>query len=58
MSSLVIVNIASVTRRAFTGSGSVIMSMSTVGTTCQNSPYLSFSQPQATSWPPSDSRSQ
>ncbi len=49
MSNFVIASIASVTRLAFPGSGSLIMSMSMVGTTCQDSPYLSVSQPQAIS---------
>lgn len=49
MSNLVIASIASVARLAFSGSGSLIISMSTVGMTCQDSPYLSFSQPHATS---------
>ncbi len=55
MSNLVIASIASVARFAFSGSGSLIMSMSTMGMTCQDSPYLSFSQPQTISRPPSES---
>ena len=55
MSSLVIVNIASVTRLAFSGSGSAIRLPNTAGTTCQDTPYRSVTQPQATSWPPSAS---
>ncbi len=58
MSSLVMENIASVTRLALTGSGSLSSSESTAGTTCQDTPYLSLSQPQATSWPPWPSRLQ
>ena len=58
MSSFFIVNIAAVTRFAFSASGPLIMSRNTVGTTCQEKPYLSCSQPQAISWPPSVSRSQ
>jgi hypothetical protein len=38
------------TRAALSWSASVTMSRSTVGTTCQDKPYLSVSQPQATSW--------
>jgi hypothetical protein len=53
MSSLIIPSIDSVARAAFAGSGPLIISMSPVGMTCQNTPYLSFSQPQATSLPPS-----
>ena len=58
MSSFFMVNMASVTRLALAGSGSLIRSVSTAGTTCQDSPYRSVTQPQATSCPPSDSRSQ
>jgi len=58
MSSLVIASIASVTRFALPGSGSLIMSISTLGMTCHDRPYLSFSQPQAISSPPSESLAQ
>jgi len=51
-------NMASVARFAFAASGSVTMSMSSVGTTCQETPNLSLSQPQGCSWPPAVSLSQ
>lgn len=53
MSSLDICSIASVVRAAFTGSGSLIRSMSLLGTTCQDRPNLSLSQPQGPPSPPS-----
>ena len=54
MSNFVMVNMAWVTRVTVAGSESLIISKKTVGTICQHRPYLSFSQPQAISWPPSD----
>src|SRR5262245_14009406 len=49
MSSFFIGSIASMTRPAFAGSGSMTMSGRTVGTTCHHMPYLSFSRPYC--WP-------
>src|SRR6266568_8365521 len=42
----------------FSGSGSVSISSSTIGTTCHDRPYLSFSQPHCPPSPPMDSLSQ
>lgn len=53
MSSFFMVIIALVVLAAFAPSGSVTIPGSTSGTTCQESPYLSFSQPQGPSSPPS-----
>ena len=54
MSNFVMAYIAWVTRVTLAWSGSLIISKKTVGTICQHRPYLSLSQPQAISWPPSD----
>ena len=51
MPDVVMVSIASVARLAFSGPGSPIMPVSTVGTTCQDSPYLSFSPGRGEVWP-------
>jgi len=40
------------TRSDFVESGSVIIFGIAAGTTCHDSPYLSFNQPQGPSWPP------
>src|ERR1017187_431256 len=48
-----IVNIALVTRSAFSTSGSFISSSNTFGVTCHDRPYLSFNQPQGPGLPPS-----
>lgn len=40
-------------RAAFPRSGDRIMIMSASGTICQDTPYLSFSHPHTTGWPPS-----
>jgi hypothetical protein len=58
MSNFFMVSMAAVTRAAFSAPGSLIMSKNTLGTTCQCRPYLSATQPQAISCPPSASRSQ
>ena len=52
MSIFFIWNMACVARAAFAASGSVIMSISGFGTTCQETPNLSLSQPQGCSCPP------
>ncbi len=52
MSNLLIAMNAVVTRAAFAGSGSVIISWSRSGTTCQDRPYLSLSQPHGPGSPP------
>lgn len=44
--------IASNTRRAASGSGSAIASVSTRGVICHDTPHRSLHQPQALSWPP------
>jgi hypothetical protein len=43
---------AFITRADFAGSGSAIMRGTALGTTCQDRPNLSFSQPQGPSCPP------
>ena len=48
------VYMALVTLVTLAGSESLIISKNAVGTICQHRPYLSFSQPQAISLPPSD----
>ncbi|RPK76899.1 hypothetical protein EES42_02565 [Streptomyces sp. ADI95-17] len=53
MSSFFMVSIARVVLAAFAPSGSVTNDSSTSGTTCQERPYLSFTQPQGPSSPPS-----
>jgi hypothetical protein len=45
MSSLPIFSIACIARWARSGSGSLNTSSIPLGTTCQDRPYLSFSQP-------------
>ena len=52
MSNFFICRKAFVTRCDFWASASASISGSTVGTTCQETPYLSFSQPQGPSSPP------
>src|SRR5262250_951285 len=49
---------ASITRFDFSESLSCIISPNTLGTICQDRPYLSFSQPHTPLSPPSDSFSQ
>ena len=48
-------SIACVTLFTFSGFLSCISSPKMVGTICQDNPYLSFSQPHSTSFPPSQS---
>lgn len=55
MSSFFIRIIARMTRSVFAGSLSTSMRLSTDGTICQDSPYLSFSQPQSPTAPPAES---
>jgi hypothetical protein len=55
MSILSISSIAFMTRRDFSGSGSLINLGKAVGTICQDTPNLSFSQPQRDFWPPAES---
>src|SRR5262245_32878119 len=57
MSSFFICIIASPTRLVFAPSLSANSLPSTVGTTCQETPYLSFSQPHCTFCPPVESLS-
>ena len=52
MSSFFIFMKAFMTRADFLASGSVIIFGIADGTTCQDRPNLSFSQPQGPSWPP------
>src|SRR5687767_16007647 len=49
---------ASMTLFDLAGSGSLSISPNTVGLTCHDNPYLSFSQPHGPSSPPADSFSQ
>src|SRR6266508_3095196 len=58
MSSLSICSIACMTLFDFSGSLSPYNSAKTVGTTCHDRPYLSFSQPHLDFSPPSESFSQ
>ena len=55
MSNFTILSIASPTRFAFSRSGSAMSSASTLGTICQERPYLSLSQPHCSADPPSSS---
>src|SRR2546427_8582286 len=55
MSSLTILSIDSMTRCDFAASLPLNSSPKTVGTICQESPYLSLSQPHCTSLPPAES---
>src|SRR6266851_2338641 len=55
MSIFFILSIASMTLFDFSGSGSPSIPPKIVGLICQDSPYLSFSQPHCTSSPPSES---
>src|SRR6185436_2834612 len=55
MSSFTIFNMACMTRCDFAASLSCNISTKIVGTICQESPYLSFSQPHCTSLPPAES---
>src|SRR5881396_1718248 len=54
MSSLTILSMACMTRCDFAASLSLNNSPKTVGTICQESPYLSLSQPHCASLPPAD----
>src|SRR6266496_5886702 len=58
MSIFFICSMACMARWDFSGSGSLIISFMAVGMICQDTPYLSFSQPQSPSSPPSLSFSQ
>src|SRR5438552_11411498 len=55
MSSFTILSTACITRCDFAASLSLNNSPKTVGTICQESPYLSLSQPHCTSLPPAES---
>src|SRR6266498_4379354 len=58
MSIFFICSMACMARWDLSGSGSLIISFMGVGMICQDIPYLSFSQPQTPSSPPSLSRCQ
>src|SRR6266498_3060214 len=58
MSIFFICSMACMARWDLSGSGSLIISFMGVGMICQDTPYLSFSQPQTPSSPPSLSRCQ
>ena len=55
MSNFFICMKAFITRADFLASGSIIISSSATGTTCQERPNLSLSQPHGPSSPPADS---
>ena len=54
MSNFFICMKAFITRADFLASGSIIISSRTTGTTCQERPNLSLSQPHGPSSPPAD----